>query len=290
MLKIIKFSAILLIFNFQNFAQDHYFTSNNIYRFAEYLYQEKEYLRAAGEYQRMLILADSSFAGDLLLDKIGNCYQLTDKYEMSSQYFQKIIHEYPSSLFKENSYLQIAYNYLKMAIYDQSINYIDANINQLNSQDGRLKMNIIRGMNYFYLREWKQAYDHFTSLNPTNNSHKDSLSLKFFKLAKEANQFPYKSKLLAGTMSAFIPGSGKMYAGKFKDGLYSFILIGISAWQSYDGFSRKGIDSFKGWAYGSLGTFFYLGNIYGSMVAVKIYNEKIEEDFIKRVELTFSWD
>jgi tetratricopeptide (TPR) repeat protein len=297
MLKKTKILFLFLIISIIIFSQENYYSPGNIYRFAEYLYNEREFLRAAGEYQRLLILPDSTLSADLLMYKIANCYQLACKYEMSSRYFQKIIDDYQVTNYREKSYPQIAYNYLKSGFYDQSIHFIQENINNSSLKITQLKMKIIQGINYFYQRKWRISYDHFLSLKPENSAEQDSLSLKYFsyldtfaQLAKEACQFPYKNKLFAGMVSTIIPGSGKVYAGRSKDGLYSFILIGICGWQSYDGFSKKGVHSLKGWIYGSLGAFFYVGNIYGSIVAVKIYNEKIEEQFIKKVELNFTWE
>ena len=59
--------------------------------------------------------------------------------------------------------------------------------------------------------------------------------------------------------------------------------------RAYDGYSDKGTRSVKGWIYGTIGTIFYLGNIYGSVVAVRIQNERLENDLLKRIEINVKW-
>lgn len=93
---------------------------------------------------------------------------------------------------------------------------------------------------------------------------------------RDWTESPRKSPLLAGTLSTFIPGAGKAYAGKWKDGLVSLLFVGANAYTSYRGFSSAGIRSPYGWLFGGLSAGFYLGNIYGSQKAARIYNHELE--------------
>lgn len=87
---------------------------------------------------------------------------------------------------------------------------------------------------------------------------------------------PRKSPFVAGAMSTFLPGMGKVYAGKWKDGLVSLLFVGANAYSSYRGFSNSGIRSPYGWLFGSLTAGFYIGGIYGSQKAARIYNHELE--------------
>ncbi len=93
---------------------------------------------------------------------------------------------------------------------------------------------------------------------------------------RDWTESPRKSPLLAGTLSTIIPGAGKVYAGKWKDGLVSLLFVGANAYTSYRGFSSGGIRSPYGWLFGGLSAGFYLGNIYGSQKAARIYNHELE--------------
>ena len=89
-----------------------------------------------------------------------------------------------------------------------------------------------------------------------------------------------KSPALAGLMSAVIPGSGKMYAGYTGQGIAALFMVGIlgaSAAESYyrpfDRSNKKGCKSPEFIAFGSLFTIFYVGNIWGSALSVKLARE-----------------
>jgi tetratricopeptide (TPR) repeat protein len=264
-------------------AQVDYFSPQYIYEFAENLYKEKDYLRAANEYQRYLFLMEGSIDQAPILFKIGKCYNLSNQQEKAISYFKRIIEENPQSNYREEAYYQIAYAYFKMGQYKQSINYINENKNYLQSEKFNRKLTNLLGINYLYLKEWERAYNLFSSNLTDKKDTSHSLRRELKQIAAQGMQLPYKSMVLAATISSLIPGAGKIYAGRFYDGLFSLIIIGLTTWQAYEGFSKE--RPVKGWVYGTLGTLFYLGNIYGSAVAVKIYNEKIEKDLLNKVNL-----
>lgn len=93
---------------------------------------------------------------------------------------------------------------------------------------------------------------------------------------RDWTESPRKSPLIAGALSTFIPGAGKVYAGKWKDGLVSLLFVGANAYTAYRGFSSTGIRSPYGWLFGGLSAGFYIGNIYGSQKAARIYNHELE--------------
>jgi len=94
-----------------------------------------------------------------------------------------------------------------------------------------------------------------------------------------------RSPALAGVMSAVVPGTGRIYAGRRADGILSLITIGVAGWQACSGFHRDQAHSVKGWVYGSLGAFLYVGNISGSVVAVRIANDQAEKKLLDRARV-----
>jgi hypothetical protein len=84
----------------------------------------------------------------------------------------------------------------------------------------------------------------------------------------------YKSPALAAGLSTLVPGLGKVYTRNWKDGLISLVFVGLNGWQSYRRFHREGVDSAWGWVHGGFATGFYLGNIYGSHKAARVFNQR----------------
>jgi hypothetical protein len=102
--------------------------------------------------------------------------------------------------------------------------------------------------------------------------------------ADEYTQGVGKSKWLAGILSAGIPGLGKAYAGRKMDGLATFISIAFFGWQAYDGYVNDGSTSIKGAIFLASGVGLYLGNIYGSVRAIDVENDKRKKAFTDRVQ------
>ncbi|MBN2636966.1 MAG: hypothetical protein JXR61_11905 [Prolixibacteraceae bacterium] len=85
-----------------------------------------------------------------------------------------------------------------------------------------------------------------------------------------------KSPALAGIMSAIIPGSGKIYAGKTGSGIASFlgtVSFGLIAWENYN---KAGITNAKTIIFGTIFAVNYVSNIYGSVVSVKLIENEHE--------------
>ena len=61
--------------------------------------------------------------------------------------------------------------------------------------------------------------------------------------------------------------------------------LGVLGWGAYDGFSENGVSSRKGWTLGTIGGIFYLGNIYGSVVAAQRHNQRTEAAFLATIPL-----
>lgn len=91
------------------------------------------------------------------------------------------------------------------------------------------------------------------------------------------NNYKPKSKLLAGGLSAVVPGLGKVYAGYTREGISSFLICGSLMAVTAENWYKKGLTNWKTILFGSLSTVFYIGNIYGSIVSVKVGYENFNQ-------------
>lgn len=90
---------------------------------------------------------------------------------------------------------------------------------------------------------------------------------------KQLKKVKNKSPLLAGMMSAIVPGTGKMYAGYKGQGIAAMVTVGILGIATAESYYRLGYKSPHFITFGSLFTIFYVGNIWGSAVSVKLSKE-----------------
>ena len=114
------------------------------------------------------------------------------------------------------------------------------------------------------------------------------MTISLIKRAKTELHRPRKSPLLAGFLSTLIPGSGKIYSGRGIDGIFTFLVITLTGFRAYEGFSDDQWESARFWTYGSISGFFYLGNVYGSVLSARIVNNEADEKAINEIKVKFN--
>jgi tetratricopeptide (TPR) repeat protein len=249
-----------------------YFKPENICSFAEYLFNEGQYERAVGEYQRLLFSSDSfPSRTDSIFFKIALCYRFAEKYKESIGYFQKIVNEYSRSDLVDKAYFEMGLNYSFVDSFKQSNKILKAHFLQDSLKNIDIRIRKLITLNHIQQKEWDKAeyflYD------------EDTLRGGLSVFIETGQNLPGKNPFVSGVFSAVIPGAGKFYCGRPADGFHSLVTVGITGWQAYEGFKADGVHSVKGWIFGVVGGIFYLGNIYGSVVAADIYNEEQEVFF-----------
>jgi TM2 domain-containing membrane protein YozV len=95
---------------------------------------------------------------------------------------------------------------------------------------------------------------------------------------------PRKSPWLAAGLSAVVPGLGRVYLGRWADGLFSFVLVGVVGGFAAHGFYEDGRSSVRGWILGSTAALFYVGNVYGSAVGALAQRRDAEDTLMKEIE------
>ena len=86
-----------------------------------------------------------------------------------------------------------------------------------------------------------------------------------------------KSPVVAGMLSAIVPGAGKVYAGQLGEGVAAFLTVGSFAAITAENWVKNGLLDWKTLLFGTIGTVFYIGNIYGSVASVQFYRNQFNE-------------
>ncbi|KAB7732631.1 hypothetical protein F5984_01355 [Rudanella paleaurantiibacter] len=92
-----------------------------------------------------------------------------------------------------------------------------------------------------------------------------------------------RSPLVAGLYSAALPGLGKIYAGKTKQGIAAFLPILSLGLLTYEGLRKDGPRSARFIGFGSLFTVFYVGNIWGSILSVKVKRNEFRREYDNKI-------
>ena len=86
-----------------------------------------------------------------------------------------------------------------------------------------------------------------------------------------------KSPLLAGLMSAILPGSGRIYAGRALDGIMGMWMMYLVGNSAYNALKKE--RPIAGPLFGIAAGFVYLGEVYGGWRAAKNYQYSEENSF-----------
>ncbi|MBA4424128.1 MAG: hypothetical protein C0390_13695, partial [Syntrophus sp. (in: bacteria)] len=192
-------------------------------KLADAFMAESEYYRAVTEYKKFMILFPGSKKMDYALFRIGLAYYYGDEFEQAARVFASLGSGYagsgyvPAAFYQEGiSYRRLdqpakaaaafekvvaagpASEYARLALLGKSLAEFDLNNIPACRQE---------------LERFIESYPH----DAKTGKVRDAIAL-----LDRHRELPQKSPLVAGVMSALIPGSGHIYAGHTGDGATAF--------------------------------------------------------------------
>jgi TM2 domain-containing membrane protein YozV len=108
---------------------------------------------------------------------------------------------------------------------------------------------------------------------------------KFNEYYERIKSQPKRSPVVAGLMSAALPGLGKLYAGKPAEAISGFLYVGAMMATTYDFYNRQGLKSPLFIISAGLTSIFYIGNIWGSAIAVNRTKQEFNYEIDQRILL-----
>lgn len=255
---------ILLLFSSANLVAQDFYSHENSLKFGEYLYNSNQNDLAVREFERCVFLKSDDREAFTYLFKIHRKENAFDKaIDCYKRYAGNLNFSKMDTVFGSE--------YFKLLIqnekYHDAESFLDAN--PVFKSDINLKVSTI-----LLRKEWKNAYQYSTQGNRQINKSLTEITLQGIALRK-------KSPALAGIFSAVLPGSGKAYAGRWKDGIISFLMTSTAAFVAVRGFN-KNPHNFYPWAMGTISAIYYSGGIYGSAQAAKKHNKNKEDELVNK--------
>ena len=239
------------------------FSAVNRLSFGNYLFKQKDYLRANEEFRAYL----SNNPNDTAAFKIafGNS-QMGKSISALSEF---------KSLSKSNSLMDLSRLYfVRENLKTNNFDYFN---NLKLDSSYPYNQNIQMMSNFSKLMQGSKEIGEQNFLSPFPNTIKNSVK-KFYERSVNPN---YKNATAAGVLSAIIPGSGKIYVGKTGDGITALLVTGLFTFLAVDNF--KADHKMRAWIFTGLASAFYAGNIYGSVIAAQQYNIGVQISFGKNV-------
>lgn len=274
----INSSVILFVFLIIPLTTNHcqitkdtnFFSPHNRLKFGEYLYKEKDYLRAIGEFKEYL----KTNSNDTVHFKFADCFYKIGRYTEAADNFKGLF--FNSSLSEEARLM-----FYESYFFQNDFKTFRRLTEQTNYQSVKYYNEIERLKSTTYFFDDALLPNENIMLKPFPDSVQSKLSQFYYQ-----KKFPkYKSPTTAVLFSILIPGAGKIYTGEIGNGITAFISTALSAYLAYANF--KADHKFRGWLFTGLTAFFYGGGIYGSAASAQIYNARIRFNFDREVKLYF---
>jgi len=266
--------GLILNINFVNAQTSHNDESisspKNRLKFGNYLFADKDYLRAIDEFRAYLKVEDY----DTIRFKFSECFYRIGRYSEAAE-------NYKSLFFHSQLSDEARLGYAKSLFFQKDFNNFRDYASTKEYLSSKYEKEIIRleMISHFfdnsYLPDTNKFFAQFEDSNRTDVR-------KFYFMKK----YPARKKpATAALLSSVIPGLGKIYTGEIGDGITSFITTSLLAYLSINNFNHD--HKFRGWLFAGMTTFSYAGNIYGSAASAQIYNAGIKFNFDKDVKLYF---
>jgi len=226
-------------------AQNELFEPQGVLKFADHLYTQQDYAAALNEYRRYLFLGDS--AEEATYDRIIECLIQLERYN-------EAVIESANIKDTNKRYYTIGLVYFAAGALDSSRKYLNI-VDIPYKNDARR----VIGLGYSYEFEFNKASEY---------------------IILPQSKPSYKEPAL-GALFSLLPGGGHFYAGRFGDGLYSFIVVSTAVLLTYYYHDRDEDIKF-GFTLGAA-ILLYGGNIYGGINAVRNYNYYENEKYLQQI-------
>jgi tetratricopeptide (TPR) repeat protein len=251
-------------------------------RLGDAFLDEGEYYRAITEYKKFRILFPGSSKEDYALFRTGIASYLGEEYADAVRVFALLRESRPNSGYVDPSLFFEGLGRWKRKDYPGAAESFETLMRReppspfaARAHAAKALLEVDRGD----IAAARGALEGFLAAYPGHPG--EARVREALPLLREYEDLPEKSELLAGILSAILPGSGYVYAGRYGDGLTAFLLNGLfiagtvtavqNGWYPAAGLT------------GGIGLPFYLGNIYGSANAARRWNVAVRREVRARI-------
>ncbi len=261
---------VFFIAIFNLYSQDLLNYSNSL-KYANYLFQNKQYQFSAIEYERVIFLAPNDTLAKL---RLVQSYRLMQDFKGAKDKLNFFCHD-DLIFYSENFAIENLNILFHTQQYSTAFSFLQENktINQLEGIEYKIGALL---MQYKWTEAKTLAEKHLHSI------HKPPKVNDLYNITLQGLDIKYKNKNCAALFSAIIPGSGKIYTKHYKDALFSFLFVSAFSWLTYQSVSDNGLN-FKSVAFGSIAVCFYSANIYGSYKSADKFNQKANQNATRDV-------
>ena len=253
---------------------------NQQQRYAEQLFESGDYQAARRAYKRLLFYHPDTSLRDTADYRVAQSYYHQNLPELAERHFREFSALHPNSPLRFQSQLMLGQLHFDAEKYALARTMLFELLNRSKDVEIITAAHYLRGWCYVHTSDWNKAITEFRRADAAEINRPEREKAR--QLADTVlNETPLilKSLEIAGWLSTIIPGSGQLYTGNVKEGIFAAAVTGTFIYLAADAVrERRYVDcagiSLVGWH-------FYWGNRTDARRLATEYNEQREQEFIE---------
>ena len=253
------------------------------YRYAEHLFESGDYRAARLAYKRLLFYRPDTEFRDVADYRIAQSYYYQNRPERAEHLFREFLAVYPNSPFRFRSQLMIGQLHFDDGEYSLARTALFELLHSTEDIEVVAAAHYLRGWCYVHTSDWNKAIAELRRVDTlqTGAPHGKN-ARRLANMLFEKTPLPHKSPQLAGWLSTIVPGSGQIYVGSVKEGIFAAVLGGTFMYLVADAIrERRYVD---GAGISLIGCQFYWGNRVEAQRLASEYNLHRERELIEALK------
>lgn len=254
---------------------------DSIRAFGDHLFQQGDYYRAITEYERFVFLAPEHAEASEVRLRIGEAYYFGEKWDAAARVFRALETSEKNQDVRRVSALYLAAVAMRQKEIQRSIDLLEKYLADF--PDDAWRNDVICQLILLDLRSGR-AGEAERRMAEANAGGTAPLPLGAADL-EEWKRLPRKSPVLAGSLSAILPGVGQAYVGHWSDAALAFGLNAVFFWGTYEAFDRD--ENVLGCFLLALDTTWYFGNVYNAANGARRVNQNGQKRFFENLDVRY---
>ena len=253
------------------------------HRYAEQLFELGDYQAARRAYKQLLFYYRDTQLRDMADYRIAQTYYHQNRPERTELLLRDFSATHPNSPLRFQSQLMLGQIQFDDGKYSLARTTFFGLLHASEDIDVVASAHYLRGWCYIYTSDWHKA---ITEFRQVNTSETDVLERKRARQLADTllneTPLPFKSLETAGWLSTIIPGSGQLYVGKVKEGLFAAAMSGAFTYLAVDAVRERRYIDCAGISL--VGLSFYWGNRTNARRFASEYNAQHEQELIETLK------
>jgi len=190
--------------------------------FANHLYEKGDYYRALGEYQRFVFLFPENYRVDQAKLQIGRCYRREGQPDKAFSYLIRLFNTRAEEPIGPETLLEMIAIREEQGRYARAIYWTKQFIERYPKDSELDKVYLRLAWLQIDSGRYEEAIATLESIQPESSCYPESRSLRH--ALQQRPEIEERYPVTAGVMSAVLPGSGHLYAGRPGQAVSSFFL------------------------------------------------------------------